>query len=142
VKGTSEARVAAAIRKVPGAYAYKPPDDARNRKPCDYFAWWLPQDSTGEEIAHSIWFEVKQTPNLERVSGDIVRPSQRAGIADAMRLGIPYWVVIWWSSHRLWTAHLMSNPNSARLWTTSFTLESDEATADIDALIAECIKRG
>lgn len=127
MKGDSEARVGAAIRAITGAYAYKPPDDARNRKPCDFFVWrraierpndvWdLPLECT--------WVEVKDQMGTSLPASGI-RSSQRAGVAEAMRLGIPYWLVVRWRSVTiaqsrgtgpLWTAHLLSDPMRGELW--------------------------
>jgi hypothetical protein len=86
---------------------YKPPDDARNWKPCDFMVWWhgrteaLPGD---EASLRSAWFEVKENTvkagfNLKRE----LRPAQRGGIREAIAVGLPYYLAIWWKTRGVWT---------------------------------------
>lgn len=133
MKGESEQLVAAAIRAT-GAYAYKPPDDARNRKPCDFFVWQKaprsPEDGMLYEPAASTWIEVKMTAAASLTPNDI-RPSQRAGVALAMTLGIPYWFVVMWSGDNArrprghWTAIRADQPLDAALWRTSLSYDDE-----------------
>ena len=98
-KGPSEARFREALRDIDLELDfYKPPDDARNWKPSDYIVW-----SRYDSLTTSFFFEVKQTPALERFPFADIRPSQRDGIRRARRLHIPYLLVVWWPRHKLWT---------------------------------------
>lgn len=102
MKGTSEARVAAALRDsdIP-TLVIKLPDDARNWKPADHIAFSrLPQEHGGLTPA---MFEVKDTPAVRWWPVKDLRPSQRGGIREATRIGMRYWVVIWWRTRKLWT---------------------------------------
>lgn len=100
-KGPSEAAVRDALRAMNvDSYVYKPPDDARNWKPCDFMVWW---HEDGEPPG-SAWIEVKETKavklfNLPRE----LRVSQTNGILDAVQLGIPYLLVVHWTRQRDYT---------------------------------------
>ena len=111
-KGTSEARARVAL-KAAGLFVYKPPDDARNWKPCDFLTWAPPvrtpvvDSDTGyglrwEGDAISRWVEVKQVGSsaLTMPASDL-RPSQLSGVAEAMRLGIQYWLLIYWKHPKI-----------------------------------------
>lgn len=111
MKGTSEERVAEALRRLPRVDAYKPPDDSRNAKPCDFLVWYMGTD----EWAHSLWLEVKQERGAS-LRSDQIRPSQRAGVARAMRLAIPYWLVIWWATPGWWTSIRLDQTDDSALW--------------------------
>jgi len=113
VKGTSEARARVAL-KAAGLFVYKPPDDARNWKPCDFLTWQAPKQmdlrvdpETGYGLAdhaHTVsrWIEVKQIPSSAlTMAATGMRPSQRAGVAEAMRLRIPYWLLIFWKHPKI-----------------------------------------
>jgi hypothetical protein len=76
---------------------YKPPDDARNWKPCDFMVWVAGAPPT------SAWFEVKDVDAVNSFPIAGLRPSQMQGIADATRVGFPYWLAIWWRRQREWT---------------------------------------
>ncbi len=100
MKGPSEAE----FRKALGAtdlslFVYKPPDDARNRKPCDFMVWIGHAGSR----ASSAWFEVKETDHVNTFPRSEIRAAQLLGIREARRLGIPYWLAIYWRRHRSWT---------------------------------------
>lgn len=91
-KGPAEREVNNAIQVLAQdepIFAYKPPDDARNRKPCDFFVW-MP--------GHTAWVEVKETRQLTRWPIDELRPAQRLGITLARKVGVPYLLVIRWTS--------------------------------------------
>ncbi len=122
MKGTSEARARVAL-KAAGLFVYKPPDDARNWKPCDFLTWQaggtvevatdcgdhMVKSQVPIGLSLSRWIEVKQIPMSALTLGVTdIRPSQRAGITSATLLGIPYWLLIWWQHPRI--------PNKAR-WT-------------------------
>jgi hypothetical protein len=113
MKGPSEGVFGAALREVELlSVVYKPPDDARNWKPCD-FMWWGPVEhfngrvddiSEGPMLAHAVWFEVKDVATaVESFPFAELRPSQLQGIRDAARVGIPYWLAVWWRRHKVWT---------------------------------------
>lgn len=101
-KGSSEGLFREALNKIDfdPTFIYKPPDDARNWKPADYFLWF--PVSFGAP-AGSSWFEVKETPNLKTFSLADVRPSQWRGIETATRLGMPYFLAIRWKRDGMWT---------------------------------------
>jgi hypothetical protein len=96
VKRGSEAVLGAALRGLDlEVFVYKPPDGVNtNLKPCDFFVW-----TSGDDA----WFEAKDTDSVNVFSFREVRPSQWNGIRDAKRLGIPYWVAVYWRRHRHWT---------------------------------------
>ena len=96
MKGTSERRFRELLTDVdlPGLIIYKPPDDARNWKPCDFMVW----------TPAPFWFECKDTDAVNIFNlGRKLRPSQLTGIQEAVRLGIPYWIAVFWRKHHHWT---------------------------------------
>lgn len=100
MKGPSEGIVSRALRSAfddEPNFVYKPPDDARNWKPCDFMVWWY----LGGD--HSAWVEAKQTPNKTVFNIKDIRTSQESGIRTAMRLRIPYLLVIRWKSDGMWS---------------------------------------
>lgn len=88
-----------------------------NWKPCDYIAWsfasreqinfvgMLASDGMPPELmpTASSWFECKDTPAKDVFNLNELRPSQRQGIREATRLGIPYWLAVYWRRHDAWT---------------------------------------
>lgn len=92
MKGPSEGKVGSLLRST-GCFAYKPPDDARNWKPCDFMVW-----VRDGRVPKSFWVEVKASSSPSLPARDL-RPSQLAGVAEASRLGISYWLVVCWN-HR------------------------------------------
>lgn len=104
-KGTSEGKVRLALNQIGGLEIYKPPDDARNWKPCDFMVWW--NATPGEErrwlVPRSAWIEVKENKQLGSFPLAEMRPPQRLGIAGAFAIGLPYLLVIWWTRRRIWT---------------------------------------
>lgn len=98
MKRPSEGEFGTALRAIDlRLYVFKPGDDMRNWKPCDYMVWWTSQR------ANSVWFEVKDTTAVNTFSLAELRPAQRQGIADAVRVGIPYWLAVYWRRHQAWT---------------------------------------
>lgn len=98
-KGASEGQVRAALSSMDLlSIVYKPPDDARNWKPCDFMVWWASSD--GPQCA---WLEVKDTPAKDVFALSQIRQSQRLGIVQAHEVGIPYLLVVHWSRWKLWT---------------------------------------
>jgi len=122
-KRPSEAAFGRALRDVDlSMYVYRPPDPksgegVSNWKPCDFMAWHKTADAVhmswsaagkiegvdAAVIAVSTWFECKDTDAVDRFPFADIRPSQLAGIRDAARMGIPYWLAIWWRRHSSWT---------------------------------------
>jgi hypothetical protein len=106
-KGASEATVRAALGQLgPRVYVYKPPDDSRNWKPCDFMVWW--NEEEGSDIftpaVHPAWIEVKESPTVSSFAYQRqLRPSQKLGIRAAHDLGIPYLLVVHWRRHEDWT---------------------------------------
>lgn len=110
MKRASEAAFGLALREVDRdvpTFVYRLPDPkagggVSNWKPCDYMVWQLGEDP--ESVTPSAWFEVKDVDavNTFNAKGEL-RPSQRQGIATARRLGIPYWLAIYWRRHKSWT---------------------------------------
>lgn len=99
MKRASEGEFGKALRGIDlRLYTYKPPDDARNWKPCDYMVWFTEDDSV-----KCSWIECKDVDAVDSFSLAELRPAQKQGIAEAARLGIPYWVAVWWRRHRFWT---------------------------------------
>lgn len=102
-KGTSEGKVRLALNQLDlDLELYKPPDDARNWKPADFLVWWRPAAPVVDR-PHSTWIEVKECKLVGSFPLDDLRKSQRDGIRKARRLGIPYLLVVWWPSRRIWT---------------------------------------
>lgn len=101
-KGTSEGKVRLALNQLGDLVIYKPSDDARNWKPCDFMVWWQVLGG-GLSSLHSAWIEVKECKLLGSFPLDDLRKSQRAGIRDAKAIGLPYWLVIWWPARKVWT---------------------------------------
>ena len=106
VKGPSEAifREALTAIDITPKFIYKPPDDARNWKPCDYMLW-IPQWLGGAppQVATSAWFEVKESPNLGSFLLSEIRPSQWRGIVTAKQLGFPYFLAVRWKRNGMWS---------------------------------------
>jgi len=102
-KGSSEGLFREALNKIDfdPTFIYKPPDDARNWKPTDYFLWY--PVSLTMPVAGSAWFEVKETPNLAGWNLADVRPSQWRGISIAGELRIPYFFAIRWKRDGMWS---------------------------------------
>lgn len=106
-KRRSEGEFGAALRDVDlNVYVYRPPDPKgpegiSNWKPCDFMLWrHFPEPDAPTE---SHWFEVKDVDAVEAFALAELRPSQLQGIHDAARLGIPYWLAVYWRRHRTWT---------------------------------------
>lgn len=115
-KRLSEGFLGAALRQIDlVTHVYKPPDQAGNWKPCDYLVWvkstvrahaFVDVLGTGEEIdtVDSFWFEAKDEKALETFNWRLqMRPAQLQGIRDAERVGIPYYLAVYWRRHREWT---------------------------------------
>lgn len=101
-KGPSEGIFREALKALDYSptFIYKPPDDARNWKPADYFLWF----PVGFDApAASSWFEVKETPNKATFPLADIRPSQVRGIMMAKSLGIPYILAIRWKPDGMWS---------------------------------------
>ena len=100
MKGDSEGRVrhalAIASERSMALVIHKPGDDSRNRKPCDYMVWWL---------QGAVWIEVKNAGQAVRLLNlkQQLRPAQRDGIRQAIAIGLPYLLVVWWPRVHLWT---------------------------------------
>lgn len=118
MKRSSEGFFGAALRSVDLALVvYKPPDDARLWKPCDYFSW---VDYGGSPRPD--WWEVKDVDAVDVFNAKEIRPSQMQGIDEAARIGIPYHLAVYWRRHRSWTisdavrvlAHLRSEGRVSR----------------------------
>jgi hypothetical protein len=108
VKRNSETKVGEALRSIsdPSLLVYKPPDDARNWKPCDFMVWWQGRVSfitTGVDVLAGAWIEVKDIDSVETFPLADLRPSQRQGIAAAAEVGMPYYLVVWWRRRETWT---------------------------------------
>lgn len=107
MKRDSEGHFGAALRDCDVAgYVYKPGDRDPNMKPCDFMVW-LQGYSQERDHAYvqSVWFEVKDLPPtvVNAFPFSELRPAQVAGIRDAERIGIPYWLAIYWRRHKAWT---------------------------------------
>jgi hypothetical protein len=111
MKRPSEAEFGAALRAVDlRLYVFKPSDRDINWKPCDFMTWL---DSGHDDadagpgvIRHQVypnWFEVKDVDAVNAFPFSELRPSQYQGIADADRVGIPYWLAVYWRRHKAWT---------------------------------------
>jgi hypothetical protein len=100
MKRASEGEFGKALRDCDVAgIVYKPPDDARTWKPCDFMVW-VQDNISGAE---SVWFECKDVDSVERFAFSELRPSQVQGIRDAERVGIPYWLAVYWRRSQSWT---------------------------------------
>lgn len=98
-KRASEAAFGLALRNVDlDVEVYKPSDMDMNMKPCDFMVW-IPRGYENDRA----WFEVKDVDTLDRFSFRNVRKSQWNAMRRARRLGIPYWLAIYWRRRRLWT---------------------------------------
>ena len=99
-KRASEAALGLALREVElMIYVYKPPDGVNtNLKPCDYMVWF---GVNGFVVP--AWFEAKDVDSVKAFNLKELRPSQVNGIRDASRVGLEYWVGIYWRRHRKWT---------------------------------------
>lgn len=98
---------------------YRPPDakggeGVSNWRPCDYMVWLQGRANWGTAIrvddetvlpvvTFSAWFECKDVDAVNAFPLADIRPSQWAGMRDAARVGIPYWLAVWWRRHREWT---------------------------------------
>lgn len=106
MKGPSEGifRKALDALDLAPTFIYKPPDDARNWKPCDYMLWypnWLPDFPSVSP--NTAWFEVKESPNLGSFGLRDIRPSQWQGAGTAKKLGFPYIFAIRWKRDGMWS---------------------------------------
>jgi len=103
-KGSSEETFGAALRGVDvSIHIYKPPDDARNWKPCDFMVWFKHLADCSAWHTSSAWFEVKSVDALDRFNVNELRPSQKLGIREAGAIGIPYYLAVYWTKHQSWT---------------------------------------
>lgn len=105
MKRPSEGEFGKALRAVDGLVleVYKPPDDARLWKPCDYMVWFVDPVATPDGGAAAAWFEVKDMTAAATFPRSELRPAQLQGIRAAERVGMPYWLAIYWRKHQLWT---------------------------------------
>lgn len=104
MKGPSEGKFGEALRAVDlSMVVYKPPDDARLWKPCDFMVWLADIRVGLDGGAVPSWFEVKDVKAVDSFPVAEIRPSQMQGIRDAARVGIPYWLAVWWRRHSSWT---------------------------------------
>lgn len=106
MKRGSEGVFGGALRQVDlRMTVYKPPDDARLWKPCDYMAWATPGPDLSGVMPPpwTAWFEVKDVDAVNAFSLRELRPSQLQGMHEAWRVGIPYWLAVWWRRHKSWT---------------------------------------
>lgn len=106
MKGPSEGifREALAAIDIEPKFIHKPPDDARNWKPCDFMLWYSAHiNSYHNGYAGSAWFEVKETPNLSSFPLSEIRASQWRGIGTARDLGFPYFLAIRWKTGGMWS---------------------------------------
>jgi hypothetical protein len=148
---------------------YKPPDDARNWKPADFLVWWgvsaanmtwvlkggesfeipkpgrievMPAGASIEVLrtgAGSAFIEVKDNPNLRGYNTVDLRPVQRAWMRHAARIGVAYWLVMWWHKRHLWSVSdaakvihaIDSNPSTPTfpfsLFITEYGVDTDTA---------------
>jgi len=143
VKGNSEARIRAALNDLNlEVLVYKPPDDARNWKPADFLVWWRDPDYFRQGSA---MIEVKESPGKLTFPVRDLRPSQRLGMAQAGKVSVPYWLVIWWPQLTKWTisegarvlVYLETVPSATSLdymWLSS-TAGTDCATRDLAPIL-------
>lgn len=86
---TSEIVVGNALRSMDlRSLVFKIPDDARNRKPADFMV--------GMERGRLAFVEVKTNPNTRSFPLRAIRAEQLLAMQACHRLGIPYWLVVWW----------------------------------------------
>lgn len=131
MKGSSEARFRDAFTDVDlRSVIYKPSDRDVNWKPCDFMSW----THLGFGPAQSNWWEVKMTRAKDTFPFADLRPSQLRGIADAQRVGIPYWLVIDWARFGSWTIS-----DAARVLT--WKLEQVAAATDLSGIQPTSIPR-
>lgn len=112
-KRPSEGELGAALRNVDGLKVHvlrlpdpKSGEGVSNWKPADFIVWvsyvrWNGEPDTDATTTH--WVEAKDTDAVARFPYSDIRPSQLAGIRDAERMGIPYWLAIYWRRSREWT---------------------------------------
>lgn len=105
-KRASEGELGAALRQIDGlrTSVLRLPDPkvgagVSNWKPCDFVVWTAPRDL----VAFTSWWEAKDTDQVARFPFADMRKGQLAGIPEAARMGIPYWLAIWWRRSREWT---------------------------------------
>lgn len=80
------------------------PGPTQNRKPADFLVWWgawLTPTGRGSWPGAG-WIEVKETPNHTAWPFDDLRPSQRLGLEQAVRINLPYILVVYFRSLRQW----------------------------------------
>lgn len=106
-KRDSEAKFGAALRDVDlASFVYRPPDAPGTplQKPCDWMVWHLGfEPDWAQPRARSTWFECKDVDAVNTFNFSEVRAAQLNGIREARRLGIPYWLAIYWRRHHSWT---------------------------------------
>lgn len=112
-----------ALKGIDGLIAYKPPDDSRNWKPCDQMLWWagdhpinLGDGSNGPILPNSAWLEVKMNPlqGLWRVTSanaDGLSLQQLRAARDALDIGLPFVVAVYWKGRKYWTLHVNPTRN-------------------------------
>lgn len=120
MKRASEGDFGKALRAVDDSvptYVYRLPDPkagagVSNWKPCDFMAFSLahsidfatdPPGSPPMKLVDVAWFECKDTDAVNAFPLADIRPSQWQGVTTALRLGIPYWLAVYWRRHRSWT---------------------------------------
>lgn len=98
-----------ALSRIDGMVVFKPADDSRNWKPCDYMAWWKSYDETvaAKDQGCAAWIEVKQNDRLRAWKPEL-RPAQAAGAKQAAEIGLPYIVAVYWKKRNYWTLHQWS----------------------------------
>lgn len=107
MKRASEGDFGKALRDVDlPIYVYRLPDPktgagVSNWKPCDFMVWTNPNQES--PFVRSDWFEAKDTDAVNAFPFADLRPSQAAGIREATRLGIPYWLAIYWRRAKVWS---------------------------------------
>lgn len=110
-KRPSEAEFGVALRGVDLRMFVYRPADARagsaitQARPCDWMVW---QDGGPAEYGEHrrvdvAWFECKDTDAAETFNLNEIRPGQRLGMVAARRIGIPYWLAVYWRRHKAWT---------------------------------------
>lgn len=109
-KRATEAEFGKALRELDlRIHVYRPPDPkgpegVSNWKPADFLSWHQEVNPEwGTPSVKPSWFEVKDVDDLRGYPFADLRPSQIQGIHDAERIGIPYWLAIWWRRHKEWT---------------------------------------